>query len=92
MTECLYSSNPNLSPGQLTDLRQALVNNNIFAKIAVEYDYHKYLKYSSPQWFNQINHFVLQLEDDKKEGKSQVQLTTKIQYTGTNIKGEREYV
>lgn len=72
VTECLYSSNPNLTPGELTDLRQALVNNNIFAKIAVEHDYHKYLKYTSPEGFRKINAFVLQLEDDRKDGKPQV--------------------
>lgn len=72
VTECLYSSNASLSPGQLTDLRQALVNNNIFAKIAVKHSYHKYLKYTSPEWFKKINDFVLQLEDDRKEGKPEV--------------------
>lgn len=72
VTECLYSGNASLSPGQLTDLRQALVNNNIFAKIAVKYNYHKYLKYTSPEWFKKINDFVQQLDDDRKEGKPEV--------------------
>ena len=47
-----------LQPGDLTDLRSALVNNNIFAVIAVENDYHKYLKEYSPELFNAIRHFV----------------------------------
>jgi endoribonuclease Dicer len=72
VTECLYSRNPNLSPGELTDLRQALVNNNIFAKIAVEYDYNKYLKQTSPEWFKKIGDFVQRLEDDEEEGKPKV--------------------
>ena len=48
-----------LQPGDLTDLRSALVNNNIFAVIAVENDYHKYLKEYSPELFNAIRHFVI---------------------------------
>ena len=47
-----------LTPGDLTDLRSALVNNNIFAVIAVENDYHKYLKEYSPDLFNAVRHFV----------------------------------
>lgn len=72
VTECLYSKNQRLSPGELTDLRQALVNNNIFAKIAVEYGYHKYLKQTSPEWFKKIGDFVQKLEDDEEEGKPKV--------------------
>jgi endoribonuclease Dicer len=47
-----------LKPGDLTDLRSALVNNNIFAVIAVENDYHKYLKEYSPHLFTTMGHFV----------------------------------
>lgn len=47
-----------LKPGQLTDLRSALVNNNIFAVIAVNNDYQKYLKEYSPLLFTTIGNFV----------------------------------
>nr|AWH61386.1 putative dicerB [Actinia equina] len=72
VTECLYSRNKRLSPGELTDLRQALVNNNIFAKIAVEHGYHKYLKQTSPEWFKKIGDFVQKLEDDEEEDKPKI--------------------
>lgn len=55
----------NLTPGQLTDLRSALVNNNIFAVIAVENDYHKFVKEYSPVLFNSIRHFVRGLKEFK---------------------------
>lgn len=32
------------SPGALTDLRSALVNNTIFASLAVRHDFHKFFK------------------------------------------------
>lgn len=47
-----------LSPGELTDLRSALVNNNIFAYLAVKFDFYKYFKYTSPQIFNIVDNFV----------------------------------
>ena len=46
------------SPGELTDLRSALVNNNIFAYLAVKYEYYKYFKYLSPTLFTIIDNFV----------------------------------
>lgn len=47
------------TPGELTDLRSALVNNNIFAYLAVKYDFHKYFKYLSPDMFTIVDSFVL---------------------------------
>ena len=44
--------------GILTDLRSALVNNNIFAALAVKWNFHKYFKAISPQLFNVIDKFV----------------------------------
>ena len=38
VTQHIYFRQENLSPGELTDIRQALVNNNIFAAIAVKYE------------------------------------------------------
>ena len=46
------------SPGILTDLRSALVNNNIFAALAVKWDFHKFFKALSPQLFVVIEKFV----------------------------------
>lgn len=47
-----------LTPGELTDLRSSLVNNNIFAYLAVKFDFYKYFKYTSPQIFSIVDSFV----------------------------------
>lgn len=47
------------SPGELTDLRAALVNNNIFAALAVKFDFHKYLYALTPDLHNVIRDYVL---------------------------------
>jgi hypothetical protein len=39
-------------------MRQALVNNQFFAQLAVGYDLHKYLKYESVDMFNQITKYT----------------------------------
>lgn len=44
--------------GVLTDLRSALVNNNIFAALAVKWEFHKYFMFVSPQLFAVIDKFV----------------------------------
>ena len=77
VTQHVYFRNAQLSPGELTDLRQALVNNNIFARIAVENDFHKHLKYLSPPWFKKIDEFVCALkardtDDEDDDGDEQV--------------------
>lgn len=71
VTQHLYFRHAKLTPGQLTDIRQALVNNNIFAAIAVKNDYHKYLKQMSPQWFKTVENFINRLEDEAEERKDQ---------------------
>jgi hypothetical protein len=59
VTQHIYNNcKKDLRPGELTDLRSALVNNNIFAVIAVQNNYHKYLKEYSPHLFTTIGHFV----------------------------------
>ena len=69
VTQHLYFRHAKLSPGELTDIRQALVNNNIFATIAVEYEYNKYLKQMSPRWFKTIENFITRVEDEAEERK-----------------------
>ena len=55
VTQYLFADDENqYSPGQLTDMRQALVNNKFFAQLSIKYDLHKYLKYESKQMFNEI--------------------------------------
>jgi endoribonuclease Dicer len=58
ITRFLYEDNRRHSPGELTDLRSALVNNNIFAYLAVKFEFYKYFKYFSPNLFTIIENFV----------------------------------
>ena len=58
ITRHLYEDKKRHSPGELTDLRSALVNNNIFAYLAVKYEFYKYFKYSSPILYTIIDSFV----------------------------------
>ena len=67
VTQHLYFRHPKLSPGELTDIRQDLVNNNIIATIAVKYKYNRYLKQMSPMWFKTIKNFVTKVEDETEE-------------------------
>ncbi|CAL8271375.1 unnamed protein product [Merluccius merluccius] len=69
ITKHLYEDPRQHSPGVLTDLRSALVNNTIFASLAVKYDYHKYFKAISPELFHVIDDFVqFQLEKNEMQG------------------------
>lgn len=64
ITRHLYEDPKKHSPGTLTDLRSALVNNTFFASLAVKYDFHKYFKAISPGLFNVIKKFVELKEKD----------------------------
>ncbi|XP_057839229.2 endoribonuclease Dicer homolog 3b isoform X2 [Cryptomeria japonica] len=54
----LYSTYPRLSPGILTNLRSAAVNNQNFARVAVKQNIQKYLRHGSGTLLNQITDFV----------------------------------
>ncbi|XP_055995249.1 endoribonuclease Dicer-like isoform X2 [Ostrea edulis] len=80
ITRHLYEDSCKYSPGVLTDLRSALVNNNIFAALAVKWDFHKYFKAISPPLFGVIEKFVarqkeredeIDLSDDEGEGEDE---------------------
>lgn len=58
ITRHLYEDKKCHSPGELTDLRSSLVNNNIFAHLAVKYEFYKYFRYLSPSLFTIIDNFV----------------------------------
>ena len=47
----LVTKNQNLTPGQITDMRSALVNNNNLADIAVRNGLHRHLLQQSPELF-----------------------------------------
>ena len=87
VTQHLYFRHENLSPGVLTDIRQALVNNNIFAAIAVKYEYNKYLRQMSPKWFKSIENFITILEDEKEEKTNLVSIVLIVQLTPKSVFG-----
>ncbi|RWS16251.1 endoribonuclease Dicer-like protein [Dinothrombium tinctorium] len=58
ITRHLYEDPQKHSPGVLTDLRSALVNNTFFASLAVKYEFQRYLKLSSYDLFRVISAFV----------------------------------
>lgn len=58
ITRHLYEDHRLHSPGALTDLRSALVNNTIFASLAVRHGFHKYFRHLSPALNDVIDRFV----------------------------------
>lgn len=67
----VYYRFPKFTPGQITDMRSALVNNFTFAKIAVtKLGIHQFLKHDSPALFRQISEFVDAIQrHSKAEGR-----------------------
>jgi endoribonuclease Dicer len=53
------TKNQNLTPGQITDMRSALVNNNNLADIAVRNGLQKHLLQQSPELFKRIGDYVI---------------------------------
>lgn len=65
ITRHLYEDPRQHSPGALTDLRSALVNNTIFASLAVRHGFHKYFRHLSPGLNDVIDRFVrIQVENN----------------------------
>jgi endoribonuclease Dicer len=58
ITRYLYEDPAGHSPGTLTDLRSALVNNTFFASLSVKYEFYKYLKMLSFDLFRVVDAFV----------------------------------
>jgi endoribonuclease Dicer len=59
ITRHLYEDPRQHSPGSLTDLRSALVNNTIFASLAVKNGFHKYFRHASPGLSGVLQKFVM---------------------------------
>ena len=62
ITRHFYSTYQGLSPGFLTDLRSASVNNENFARAAVKCGIQKYLRHGSGTLMNQITKFATSVE------------------------------
>ncbi|XP_058793942.1 endoribonuclease Dicer isoform X1 [Phymastichus coffea] len=67
LTVHIFEQCGNLSPGELTDLRSALVNNITFACLAVRYALHTALLAYAPKMFDIIDRFVQFQENRKHE-------------------------
>ncbi|KFM82755.1 Endoribonuclease Dcr-1, partial [Stegodyphus mimosarum] len=63
ITRQLYEDPNDHSPGMLTDLRSALVNNVFFAWQAVKHKYHEFLKMLSPHLFRLLSDYVERLKN-----------------------------
>jgi Ribonuclease III domain len=54
----IYEQCGNLSPGAMTDLRSALVNNVVFGSLTVRFGLHSHLLQNSPSLFQLVDTFV----------------------------------
>ncbi|CAJ0586802.1 unnamed protein product, partial [Mesorhabditis spiculigera] len=63
ITRYLYEHDRQYSPGVLTDLRSALVNNTIFASLAVKYSFHKHFLVVCPRLHFMVEKFVKLCEE-----------------------------
>jgi endoribonuclease Dicer len=64
ITRYLYEDPECHSPGTLTDLRSALVNNTFFASLSVKYKFYKHLKMLSFDLFRVVMAFVNKFEQN----------------------------
>ncbi|GLV37524.1 Dicer-2 [Carabus blaptoides fortunei] len=75
-----------LTPGQLTDLRSALVNNATFAGLAVRNGFHTHLKYNNTQLMHVIDTFVKFQEERDFEINEEVLILSKDEpYMGEHV-------
>ncbi|XP_065351685.1 endoribonuclease Dicer-like [Cloeon dipterum] len=65
ITAHIYESHSSLTPGEMTDLRSALVNNITFASLTVRYGFHTFLLAHSSTVMHSIDNFV---DFQKKNG------------------------
>uniref|UniRef100_F6XSF3 ribonuclease III n=1 Tax=Ciona intestinalis TaxID=7719 RepID=F6XSF3_CIOIN len=84
ITRHLFNDERHHSPGALTDLRSALVNNTIFASLAVHYDFHKYFKSISPELHHIIEDFVMYQQKQEDAQGMDAHLMRKDEEEGEN--------
>ena len=66
ITAYIYSHTA-ASPGKITDMRSALVNNNMFASIIVKNKLHPFILHFTPMLQNKIQSYIEDMEDDTEE-------------------------
>lgn len=76
ITRHLFEDKRAHSPGALTDLRSALVNNTIFASLAVKHGLHKYFRHLSPGLAEVVQRFVSIQEENSHSISEEVNSTS----------------
>ncbi|OQR79479.1 endoribonuclease Dicer-like [Tropilaelaps mercedesae] len=66
ISQFIYTSDPDLNPGQLTDVRASLVCNNTLAAIIVDNKLHTVMQHHSPLLLKLTNRFVEYRETEKR--------------------------
>ncbi|XP_022643620.1 endoribonuclease Dicer-like [Varroa destructor] len=66
ISQFIYTSDPDLNPGQLTDVRASLVCNNTLAAIVVDNKLHTCMQHHSPLLLKLTNRFVEYRETEKR--------------------------
>uniref|UniRef100_T1J619 Dicer-2 n=1 Tax=Strigamia maritima TaxID=126957 RepID=T1J619_STRMM len=74
----LFEDKRKFTPGKLTDMRSALVNNVTFAKLAIQSHFNYHLNARSPSLFNAITKFLALAERDKLNVKVSFKLVSKL--------------
>lgn len=72
ITRHLFLAHPGLSPGILSDLRSAAVNNECFARSAVKHNLQRYLRHGSGELLSQITNFVKAVQVASEAGQDQL--------------------
>lgn len=70
----IYSTFPKYGPGEISNLRSALVNNVTFAELAVKLELHKSLIHNSPSLFKQIDDYLCILDRNHNNDKPLLEL------------------
>ena len=67
ITVHLYYKHPGMSPGWLTDLRSASVNNDRYAQSAVRAGLHRHILHASQELYRQLHETVSKFEQSVSE-------------------------
>lgn len=63
IAQYFYDAKENFSPGQLTNLKQALINNQFFGSLTIKFELYKWLIFQSPSLFNMIDNYKCYYND-----------------------------
>ncbi len=79
----IYSTFPRYSPGDISNMRAALVNNVTFAELSVKLCLHRWLLHSSPSLFKQIQDYVHNIGSghDNGDGDSDLEDSSEVSHS-----------